>query len=250
MLLKDRIRIQGETLFRWRGLMPLLLGPVWLLALRDSEWIEARFGDRVDDVVDWFCLAVSLLGIALRVATVGYVPRRTSGRNTRKGQVADTLNTSGLYSVVRNPLYLANAFILLGFLLATGSPWLTLVGMMACVIHYERVVSAEEAFLADRFGARYLEWAEKTPAFFPKPSLWTPPGRPFNWRSALLREYQTVFALIAAFTAMDYVEDWLALGRMEVEVEMTALAAIAFLAFLTIRFLRKRTRLLQAEPAA
>ena len=32
---------------------------------------------------------------------------KTSGKNTAK-QIAESLNTSGIYSVLRNPLYLAN----------------------------------------------------------------------------------------------------------------------------------------------
>ncbi|MGB8874133.1 MAG: hypothetical protein WCC75_12145, partial [Desulfobaccales bacterium] len=43
----------------------------------------------------------------------GLPPRGTSGRNTQ-GQVAETLNTTGIYSLVRNPLYLGNFLIWLG----------------------------------------------------------------------------------------------------------------------------------------
>jgi len=249
MLLRDRIREQGNLLFRWRGLVPLLLAPAWLLAVRHHEWIELRFGDFIDDLFDCACVAISVTGLALRVATVGHVPRRSSGRNTRKGQVADTLNTTGFYSIVRNPLYLANGLILTGFLLATGSLWLVAVGLLGCCLHYERVIFAEEAFLVERFGDRYREWAEKTPAFFPRLSLWTPPARPFCWRTALLREYQTTFALVVAFAVKDYLEDWLAHNRIDLELDSTIAVAIAFAAFLVVRTLRKKTRLLKVPIA-
>jgi len=59
-------------------------------------------------------LGVSILGETIRIFTVGYAPRNTSGRNTIAGQIADELNTSGIYSLVRHPLYLGNFFIWLG----------------------------------------------------------------------------------------------------------------------------------------
>ncbi len=58
-------------------------------------------------------MVISFFGLALRVIVVGHAPYGTSGRNTRE-QVADTLNTTGMYSIVRHPLYLANYLIILG----------------------------------------------------------------------------------------------------------------------------------------
>lgn len=47
------------------------------------------------------------------MATIGQVPKGTSGRNTSQ-QVADTLSTDGVYSVVRHPLYLGNFLMCMG----------------------------------------------------------------------------------------------------------------------------------------
>jgi len=54
---------------------------------------------RLDQVWEILCLAISLLGLGVRIVTVGYVPKGTSGRNTR-GQKANVLNTTGMYSLV------------------------------------------------------------------------------------------------------------------------------------------------------
>ena len=59
---------------------------------------------------------LTLSGLALRAYTVCTTPKGTSGRNTAR-QVADHLNTKGIYSVVRHPLYLANYLIWAGILL-------------------------------------------------------------------------------------------------------------------------------------
>jgi protein-S-isoprenylcysteine O-methyltransferase Ste14 len=219
-----------------------VLLPLALLALQDSEWLERAYGDAVDDGFDWLCMAISGLGVALRIAVAGCVPKRTSGRNTSKGQVADGLNTTGLYSVVRHPLYLANAAIFAGFALATGSFWFVLAGTLAFWIYYERIALAEEEFLLRRFGGEYRAWAAVTPALVPRLAAWQAPALPFCWRTALKREYQTVGTALAVFAALDYLEDAVALGRVEFEAETTLLLAFALLALWTIRWVRRRTR--------
>ena len=244
MLIRDRLHEQGAWLFQLRSSLPLLLAPLALLALRDSQAFETRYGDEIDDAFDWLCVAVSASGLALRAVAAGSVPRRTSGRNTRKGQVADELNTTGVYSIVRHPLYLANFAIFAGFLLATGSPWFALVGVLAYWVYYERIAYAEEEYLVRRFGARYLASAQATPAFVPRTSAWRAPTLPFCWRSAVEREYRTVCATLLGFALLDYAEDAMALGRFEYEREATLLFACAALVFAAVRFAHKRTSLL------
>jgi hypothetical protein len=40
-------------------------------------------------------LTTGLLGLLLRILTVGFTPKNTSGRNTAEGQVADSNTTTG-----------------------------------------------------------------------------------------------------------------------------------------------------------
>ncbi|MEQ9510708.1 MAG: hypothetical protein RLN92_16805, partial [Alloalcanivorax xenomutans] len=99
-MLYETLCEQGERAFRWRGAAPaLLLVPAVLLTLFDTRYL---FNDHdLDQLWDCFALLLMLAGLGIRVWTTGHTPRRSSGRNT-KGQVADTLNTSGAYSLVRN----------------------------------------------------------------------------------------------------------------------------------------------------
>ena len=92
------------------------------------------------------CLAVSLLGLVVRIITVGRAPMGTSGRNTRE-QVANTLNSTGMYSVVRHPLYLGNYLIMMGFALWPHVWWLAVLTTCFYALYYERIMLAEEAFL-------------------------------------------------------------------------------------------------------
>ena len=68
---------------------------------------------------------MSFFGLGIRVFTVGFTPKNTSGRNTAE-QIADVLNTSGIYSMVRHPLYVGNFFMWLGIGLLTQNPYFVL----------------------------------------------------------------------------------------------------------------------------
>ncbi len=88
-----------------------------IVALPESERIELAIGEHANHALFFACLALSYAGLVLRCLIVGFVPGGTSGRNTTE-QRAVHLNTSGAYSVVRHPLYVANFVILLGVTLS------------------------------------------------------------------------------------------------------------------------------------
>ena len=101
MVLKDDIEKQGSFLFKWRSYLPLLTIPLFVIALCHSEYFERVFGDFADKFWESLCIGTSFLGLFVRVLVAGYAPKGTSGRNTR-WQAAETLNTTGMYSIVRN----------------------------------------------------------------------------------------------------------------------------------------------------
>ena len=57
---------------------------------------------------------------------IGTSNKHTSGRSTKE-QVADALNTKGIYSTVRHPLYLGNYFMWIGIVMFTYNIWFVLV---------------------------------------------------------------------------------------------------------------------------
>src|SRR5262245_8995076 len=102
MSLHEEMTRAGHLLFRWRSYLPLLLFPLFMVTLRNFTYLENS--EALDDLWEVVCLGIAGVGFLLRVLTVGFVPANTSGRATREPTAA-TLNTTGLYSVVRHPLY-------------------------------------------------------------------------------------------------------------------------------------------------
>src|SRR5216117_3927460 len=114
----------GSWLFRYRSFLPLCAVPILLGALQSFSYLGHSHCKT--ELWGFGCFLVSLAGLLLRFVTVGYAAKRTSGRNTR-AQVAATLNTTGIYSLVRHPLYLGNYLGMLGFALFFREPWIVLL---------------------------------------------------------------------------------------------------------------------------
>src|SRR5690606_25761265 len=136
-------------------------------------------------------------------------PKNTSGRNTHEGQVADTLNTTGIYSIVRHPLYLGNFLMWLGPALLTENLWFIIVFILSYWVYYERIMFAEEQFLARKFGEVYTKWADSVPAFIPKFRPFSKPDFPFSIKKVLKKEKNGLFALFFIFMVFDFIGEWL-----------------------------------------
>ena len=129
MALQEELEKQGIWLFRYRSFIPLIILVLGAYIFIHTELSPNRFLVREDAYEGWYLLLsmlVTFLGFGIRVYTVGHTPVNTSGRNA-KYQIADSLNTTGIYSVVRHPLYLGNFFMWLGPIMFTGHFWFIMV---------------------------------------------------------------------------------------------------------------------------
>jgi protein-S-isoprenylcysteine O-methyltransferase Ste14 len=208
MALKEEFRRQGDWLFRWRSYLPFLLMPLMALALREGFWLEVHVGRSADMAWKILAFLVSCSGLVVRGAVAGIVPAFTSGRNVEE-QIAESLNTTGIYSAVRHPLYLGNFLIMFGAVLFTEAGWFILLCLGFFWIYYERIMYAEEAFLEEKFGETFRAWAEKTPAFLPNFRGWISSALPFSLRVVLRKEYTGFFVLVFLFTAAQFLSNGL-----------------------------------------
>ncbi len=199
MLIKQLVA-QGLWMFRWRSFLPLAVLPLVALALYQL-WAGGARVSALTDALDIAALVIALAGLAVRGLSVGYARPGTSGRNTGE-QRARGLNTTGIYSLVRHPLYLANFLMFLGFILAVHVAWLVLVCVALYALYYERIMMAEEDFLHAKFGAKYADWASATPAFFPRPGGWRTSVRGFSWRRVLRAEFNGLALIAVLFAAL------------------------------------------------
>ncbi len=191
-MLADELERSGNWLFRHRSWLPIAAVPVVLVGLRPAPgWAALQAWEAL-------CLAVALVGLALRALVVGFAPRGTSGRAT-VGPEAEQLNTSGIYSLVRHPLYVANYLMWLGLALMSRSPAVVVIVTLLYWIYYERIIIAEEAYLERRFGDVFRAWAAHTPALLPRLTGWRRPQERLSLRVILRREYASLFAFAVLY---------------------------------------------------
>jgi protein-S-isoprenylcysteine O-methyltransferase Ste14 len=241
-MLIDEMEKSGRWLFRWRSYLPLAAVVLLLSNLPHFVYLfGSHFWDQVWEVI---CLSFSFLGLFIRIATVGFTPIRTSGRNTKQ-QVADSLNTSGMYSIVRNPLYLGNFLVGLGFSLFVHVWWVSVIYSLLFIVYYERIIMTEELFLQKKFGSDYLEWSKQTPIFFPRFRQWRYPQLPFNLRKVCRNEHQTFFLIVVVFYFLELISDYFLGEPLMDDPLWNVLAGISFMVFIVFRILHKRSSWLQ-----
>lgn len=244
MAMREELEHSGNWLFRWRGYLPLVLICGFLAVMRTHEF--PGHSEKIEHIWEAICLLVSLCGLGIRVATIGYTPRGTSGRNTEK-QDAETLNTAGLYSVVRNPLYLGNFVMYLGIALLTGVWWLVLIYVLVFWLYYERIIFAEESFLRRQFGQEYLDWAAVTPVIVPRLKGYRRPPLSFSLKNVLRREYNGFFALVLIMALFEVVGDLFAHRGLELDRGWAVIIGVSFVIWITLRSLKRHTTVLNVE---
>jgi protein-S-isoprenylcysteine O-methyltransferase Ste14 len=245
MALVEELESQGNLLFKYRSYIPFLFlgsGLVWyFFKIQNGTYNDLGFSYWI------LCLAVGLLGLAIRIYAVGHTPKNTSGRNTTEGQLADELNQTGIYSLVRHPLYLGNFFMWLALAMLTADTWYIVSFTLAYWIYYERIMFAEEAFLRGKFGQPYLDWAANKPAFIPKLATPIKPKYPFSIKKILKKEKNGLAALFGLFYIFEIVGG-IAKGTFEFETTFWFWGfAVSTFIYLILKLIKSNTKILDEE---
>ncbi|MBC8319279.1 MAG: DUF1295 domain-containing protein [Bacteroidetes bacterium] len=236
---------EGNYLFKHRGQFPVIL---FLLAIPVVYFTGTNnFSVLTQDVIKWVAIALSVLGFIIRAISIGTTPKGTSGRNTKDGQVAESLNTTGIYSIVRHPLYLGNYFMWIGIVLFTFNFEFVVIITLAFWLYYERIMFAEERFLERKFGDAYMEWANRTPAFIPCLKKFKKNVVPFSPVSVLRREYSGVLATVVGFVFIDDLRRYFNYHTFEVYTTWHYALVVVLIIVLILRSLKHFTPVLKEE---
>lgn len=243
MALQEEMEQQGNWLFRYRSYLPIII-----LFIALGVFLYEKKSASLCPTTLYFqmaCLLISLVGLVIRIYTVGYTPKNTSGRNV-EGQVAEFLNTSGIYSVVRHPLYLGNFFMWLGPAALTANSWFIIAFCFFYWVYYERIMFAEEQFLRRKFGTVYEDWAKKTPAFFPACKKIISSQLTFSWKKVLKKEKNGLAAVFLIFTLFDIAGKWMN-NQTDYNYILILASGISVLLYLLLKYLKSYTTLLEED---
>lgn len=242
MGLEKEFERRGNWLFRWRSYLPLFVLGIVLTGFRHYHYLEES--SFYDGLWEGVCFGFAFAGFAIRVYTVGYTPSGTSGRNVAN-QKADVLNTTGIYSLLRHPLYLGNYLIWFGVSLFVMNAYISLIVLILFWVYYEKIMYAEEAFLKGKFQEQFVQWSSRTPAIVPRFKHWVKPNQSFSLKKVLRREVSTWLGIVCSLALLEVVSSYREEGQWELDFSWIVIVLVSVVAALLIRFLKKKTNLLR-----
>ncbi|MGH9144805.1 MAG: methyltransferase family protein [Vicinamibacterales bacterium] len=165
-----------------------------------------------------FGVAITVLGELMRLWGVHHIGAISRTRSERLGP----LIASGPFALLRNPLYVGNIALWVGFAVAARLVWLAAVILILLALEYHAIVRWEETLLESRLGQAYRDYAARVPRWLPmlhhgghgrsprghgRPTTSSasavarpvPSAVAFSWRATLFSERGTFVALVAGY---------------------------------------------------
>jgi protein-S-isoprenylcysteine O-methyltransferase Ste14 len=139
---------------------PLLIAGVVVVAVTLGRWWPLTWPGVDDTVARAIGIGLGVAGIALLVWSI--LTLRRHGTTVLPDAAATTLVTNGPYRYRRNPIYLADALILLGVAELTKNAWFVAAAIAFVLLVTWLAIVPEERHLEKRFGQAYLDYKAKT----------------------------------------------------------------------------------------
>ena len=236
----------GNWFFRHRNwafpvaLIALLIVPPPRLLAGDLRW---------DRWLDLAGVLVALGGSGLRAWVIGLAYIKRGGVD--KKVYAETLVTSGLFGVCRNPLYVGNALVLIGLFIIHNNPLVYVLGGAYFGFAYWCIVAAEEAYLSREFGDEFDAYCTTVPRFWLNWSRYAAAtaGMTFNWRRVAAKDYSSIYSWVIAAILLHQYGRFVAGSRDVLAIDWLSSIAgllVATLLLGVVKFLKTR-RLLRAD---
>jgi protein-S-isoprenylcysteine O-methyltransferase Ste14 len=186
----------GAWLFRHRTALPLPIAAA-LLLIRSGEtassWTLAGTG-----------VVLTAAGEAIRFWAVHHIGVISRTRSGRLGPLVD----SGPFALVRNPPYIGNILLWVGFTLTAQLVWLAPLVALLLALEYHAIVRWEEQLLEARYGPEYRAYAARVPRWAPNATNLNAARRStaadatFSWRETLFSERGTLLAIAAGYVLL------------------------------------------------
>ena len=141
-------------------------------------------------------VVLTVAGELVRLWAVGHIGVISRTRSDRLGPLV----ASGPFERCRNPLYLGNIAIWVGFALTARLVWLAPIVLVLLLAEYQAIVRWEEALLESRHGQDYRVYARTVPRWLPAfGGLRQRKAGAIAWRQTLFSERGTLIAIAAGY---------------------------------------------------
>lgn len=107
--------------------------------------------------------------IGISLVFVGMILRIWAQQHLRyRLRVKKCLTITGLYSLVRNPIYVGNILMCLGAVITSELLWLVPIALLYWFTIYSLVVRYEERHLLEKYGEPYRRYLAEVPRWLPR----------------------------------------------------------------------------------
>ncbi len=115
---------------------------------------------------------------------------------TRSDRLGPLIST-GPFGHVRNPLYLGNIALWIGFTISANLLWFAPVVLLVLALEYHAIVRWEEGLLADRLGDGYRLYLTRVPRWLParRSAATEQVTGSYSWGDTLFSERSTLVAI-------------------------------------------------------
>jgi protein-S-isoprenylcysteine O-methyltransferase Ste14 len=178
----------GAWLFRQRSWIPVPLA----LAL-----LFIRGGEACSSLAFPMGAAIVASGEALRLWAVRHIGVISRTRSDRLGPLV----SAGPFGLIRNPLYIGNIALWVGFALSARLVWMAPIVITVLGIEYHAIVRWEESLLEARRGEEYRAYAGRVRRWIPSFPAATPTAARdlCTWRETLFSERGTLIAIAVGY---------------------------------------------------
>ena len=137
----------GRFLFRYRSITPIPIIVSACVFQADPIWLGA---------------VLLVIGEAIRLLAVSVI----GGISRTREDIIGPLCTDGIFSLSRNPLYIGNLLLWMGFLLLCGNLVIMMCSVLFLWVQYQAIICWEETMLLQIHKERYVEYCQKTNRYF------------------------------------------------------------------------------------
>ncbi len=181
---------------------------------------------------------VLFFGEIIRIISVGYSFSGTSGRENFLR--ADSLNVTGIYSVVRNPLYIGNLLIYTGLLTVYSNLYALLFFDSLLIIQYFFIIRAEENYLEMRYGDKFTKYKKSVCSIIPSFGHYISPENKFSRLKVIMKENDSVFNALVIFGLIIMYKLYILFGRIVHGKTFLTYFGILIISYILIKLLKKK----------
>lgn len=201
--------MKNHPLLKARQLHSRIFATVLIVLLMISEPMLEK-GSFLREFLFWLGYVMVIAGAFGRVYCSAFIGGRKN----------DEVVRAGMFSVVRNPLYVFSFIAMVGVGLQSGMLLVTAILIISFVLYYPVVVAKEEGFLENKFGGDYIKYKQEVPRWIPNLKLWNEPeqidAKPKFIRHTILDAAifflpLPCFAIISSLQHHDMLPIWLTL---------------------------------------